>query len=424
MKKKRADGRYKRSFSFNGKLYYVYGYSKQELDKKEYEKRLELESNRETRDNPTLDQYQAKWTDSRRDQVKESTLRAQHFNYKVCSDTIIDSTGKRLGDMRLKEITVDDIREVQKKVNQTKRGTQGTNDAIAHLSHIFHTAVDERRIDYNPCTLVKPLKRKEERARDTTHRALTKEETAVFFEAAVGSFYYDVFRMAVNTGMRCGEIGALYESDIRNGMINVERTITKNEVGGYAIGDSAKTAQGRRQIPLNDTIREILEHQREINRLLDGNIVSMNERIFKAPERGLLMATPADREIGRICKRTGIQKFTMHAFRATFATRLIEVGVNPRTVQELLGHADFGLTMNLYGHVVDQTKKEAMQQISIALRCCKSFFDELGQIVGQFGRNPVFKQLVGYSPVIRTYNKAGGSYRVPSALLSSFCFLF
>ena len=167
--------------------------------------------------------------------------------------------------------------------------------------------------------------------------------------------------------MRAGEIGALFLSDIHDGMIWIERTITKNELGGYEIGDSAKTEQGRRQIPLNDTIREIIEHQKEINRLLDGNILSMNERIFKAPERGLLMATPADREIGRICKRTGIQKFTMHAFRATFATRLIEAGVNPRTVQELLGHADFSLTMNLYGHVVDSTKRDAMEKLNIAL---------------------------------------------------------
>ena len=59
------------------------------------------------------------------------------------------------------------------------------------------------------------------------------------------------------------------------------------------------------------------------------------------------MATPAGREINRICKRTGIEKFTMHALRATFATRCIEQGIDARTFQELLGNADFGLTMNL-----------------------------------------------------------------------------
>ncbi len=102
--------------------------------------------------------------------------------------------------------------------------------------------------------------------------------------------------------------------------------------------------------------------------MLDGDkIVSMNSTIFKAPERGLLMATPADREISRICKRTGIEKFTAHAFRATFATRCIEQGIDPRTLQELLGHADYKITMNLYGHVTDNTLETAMNAVNIAL---------------------------------------------------------
>ncbi len=79
------------------------------------------------------------------------------------------------------------------------------------------------------------------------------------------------------------------------------------------------------------------------------------------------MATPADREINRICKRTGIEKFTMHALRATFATRCIEQGMDFKSLQEILGHSDYGLTMNLYGHVVDDTKRKAMERLKIVL---------------------------------------------------------
>ncbi|MCR5341948.1 MAG: tyrosine-type recombinase/integrase [Butyrivibrio sp.] len=129
-----------------------------------------------------------------------------------------------------------------------------------------------------------------------------------------------------------------------------------------------KTWHGMRTIPLNEDIIEVIEHQKAINRFLDGDkITSIHETIFKAPQRGLLMATPADREIGRICKRNSIDKFTAHAFRATFATRCIEQGIEPRTLQELLGHADFGLTMNLYGHVTNDTLENAMSKIKIAI---------------------------------------------------------
>ena len=89
----------------------------------------------------------------------------------------------------------------------------------------------------------------------------------------------------------------------------------------------------------------------------------MDNLIFKAPECGLPMATPIDREIKRICKECGVTPFTMHAFRATFATRTIEGGMNPKTLQEILGHSNFNITMSLYGHCLVDTKKKAMTSL-------------------------------------------------------------
>lgn len=366
--KRRADGRVVKTFTFEGKKYFVYGKSKDEAEDKASEKKRMLKAGKMDHDDPKLDAFHEKWTEDRRDSIKPSTLRCQHFQYNSCANVKIK--GKRLGDFRLSEIKADDIRQVQKALQEgsKKNTTQTINDKIAVLSHIFHDAVNERYIDYNPCVVVKPLKRTEKRARDTVHRALTLSEQTTFFENARGSFYYDVFRMAVLTGMRIGEIGALFPADIYDNTIHIRRTITKTETGGYVIGEDTKTWHGRRDIPLNEDIIEVIKHQKMINRYLDGEKeIGLNEPIFKAPERGLLMATPADREIGRICKRTGIEKITAHALRATFATRCIEQGIEPRTLQELLGHADFGITMNLYGHVTDDTLENAMGRIKIAI---------------------------------------------------------
>lgn len=363
--KKRADGYLCKTFSFNGKRYSVYAKDRKELERKAYEKLQELEKGKADHDNPTLDVFYERWTDNRRDSIKEATLRCQSFQYKSCANVKIGD--KRLGDLRMADIKPDDIRVVQKTL-LGKNTAQTVNDKIAVLSHIFHDGIRERYIDYNPVSVVKPLKRTEKRARDTIHRALSIEEQQEFFKAAERSFYFDVFRICVLTGMRIGEVGALYTSDIYDNAIHIQRTITKTESGSYVIGTDTKTWHGQRTIPLNDDIIAVIEHQKSINRILDsGKVVGLHETIFKAPERGLLMATPADREIGRICKRTGIEKFTAHALRATFATRAIEQGIAPRTIQELLGHADFGLTMNLYGHVTDNTLENAMSRIKIAL---------------------------------------------------------
>ena len=365
--KKRADGRIQKRFTYDGKVYSVYGKTQAEANAKAYERLQALQQGKEDHDNPTLDLFHERWTENRSGSIKESTLRCQHFQYESCAK--IKVNGKRLGSYRLTEIKTDDIRQVQRALlDAGENTTQTINDKIAVLSHIFHDAMLERYIDFNPVTPVKPLKRTEKRARDTIHRALTLTEQTKFFDGIEKSYYYDVFRMAILTGMRIGEIGALFPSDIRGGVIHVQRTITKTEIGTYIIGEDTKTFHGIRKIPMNDAIKEVIRHQMEINRALDGGKeVGMYEPIFKAPERGLLMATPADREIGRICKRKGIEKFTAHAFRATFATRCIEQGMAPRTLQELLGHADFGITMNLYGHVTDDTLETAMSQLQIAL---------------------------------------------------------
>lgn len=364
--KKRADGRIVKTFTFNGKKYFAYGYDKQEAERKAIEKLQELEQGKINHDNPKLASFYERWSDNRQGTVKEATLRSQQHHFNTISK--ISVNGFCFGDYRIADIKPDDIRCIQKALLASGNSSRTVNDKIAFLSHIFHDAIKERYIDYNPCCPIKPLKRTEKRARDTIHRALTIEEQKSFFEAAKNSYYYDVYRFAILTGMRIGEIGALYASDIYDGMIHIERTVTRTQSGSYVIGDDTKTWNGKRTIPLNDAIKEVIEHQKTINRMLDGNkIASIHENIFKAHDRGLLLATPADRDIGRICKRIGIEKFTLHGLRATFATRCIEQGMQPRTLQELLGHADFGLTMNLYGHVVDDTKEKAMQKIEIAI---------------------------------------------------------
>lgn len=371
--KKRADGRYTKCVTYDGKKYYVYARDRQELERKAVEKLQMLAQRTEQRENPTIEHfYNEIWVKARQGIVTPATLRSQQCHYNTMSKIVID--GKKFKDYRLSEVKADNIRTIQRVLLDKKNSEQTVNDKINFLSHIFADAVKEQYITHNPCAPVRALKRTEKQARDTIHRALTIEETHKFFEAAQNSYYYNIYRFAINTGMRIGEIGGLKNSDIYDGKIHVERTITRLEDGSYTLGDNPKTWHGKRVIPLNNAIKEILESQRKINAMLDGNIVEMEDRdnplkglIFKAPERGLLMSTPVDRDLKRICKRTGLEHFTAHAFRATFATRCIEQLVPVKTLQELLGHADYGMTMNLYGHAVDDSKEKAMSDIDIAL---------------------------------------------------------
>ncbi|MCR5740723.1 MAG: site-specific integrase [Lachnospiraceae bacterium] len=366
--KKRNNGYLQKTFMYKGKRYWVYGKNTEDLFEKEKKKREELEKGFEQRDNPTVNEYYKRWTEGRRDSIKESTLRGQQKEYNVMSMIYIPSAKRTFGELKLKDVTIDDLRSVQSSLHKNHK-SQTTNDYLAHLKHVFNDAVKERIIEYNPCILLNNLKITEERSRDTNHRALSVHEQQTFFgsDLVKASPYYDVLRLAVSTGMRIGEIAALKNSDIRDGFIHIERTITRTESGAYRIGDSAKTEKGKRTIPITKNIREIIEHQKRINALQDGNVVSMDNLIFRSVEGKLLTASPVDRAVIKLCKALDIEPFTCHALRATFATRAIESGMNPRTLQEIMGHANFNLTMSLYGHVLSDTKVKAMNRLKIKL---------------------------------------------------------
>ena len=366
MPKKRTDGYLKRTFTIEGKRYYVYGKTQKELLEKEVAKRIEVENGIELHHNPTVEGYYERWSYDRNGTVSEATLRTQAKIFNIVKDIKIPSLNKKFGEMKMQSVTVDDLRIIQRELKSTRK-TQTVNDYMALIKHIFADAKRERILEYNPCKMLKNLKRTEEKARDTHHRVLSIEEQDAFFgsKRCQKSYYYNVFRFAILTGMRIGEIGALKYSDIKDDIINVERTITRTETGAYIVGDDAKTQAGRRVIPINPVLHDVISSQKELNKLIDGKLRSSNELLFKACERGLLMATPIDREIKRICKEAGITPFTMHALRATFATRAIESGMNPKTLQEILGHSNFNLTMSLYGHCLTDTKKLEMNSVNI-----------------------------------------------------------
>ena len=373
----RADGRKTVTFTFEGKRYYCYGRTKAEAKEAERVKRQELAEGSYKRSQClTLSQYYDRWIEARRGTVKGATLRKQQFQFEAAATVPIDANGKTFGELLISEIETQHIRILQKDllIRKDKHGKplkgkmartpETVNGIIALISHILHDAVNERAINWNPCSGVKNLKRTDKPARETIHRALSIDETRSFFQAAAESWYYDLYRFLLATGCRCGEAGALKLSDIKDDRILIRKTVTKNEFGVYVIGDTPKTRYGRRDIPMTAQIREIIDHQRLINNAVRrNNVVEIDRALFTTSWGNLLAVANVDRDIARICKRIGIPKFTAHAFRDTFATRAIESGMKPKTLQEILGHADISITMNLYAHVMEETKANEMQLV-------------------------------------------------------------
>ncbi|MBQ9031835.1 MAG: tyrosine-type recombinase/integrase [Parasporobacterium sp.] len=365
--KKRADGRYQSSLTFEGKRYTVYARSLTELNEKKLERLQQLQLMSLNHQNPVLNDYYEKFKEVRRSKVKGSTLLNQAKWYKKTSSIVLDC-GFTLGQLRIRDIRPADIQEVQMKLADTNLASHSVNDCMSHLSQVFNYAVRDETIEKNPCKCIENIRRTEPAARDTYHRALTKEETSAFFQSAKDSFYLNHFRMMIQTGIRIGELSALRESDIdqKNNCIHITKTITRDEYGNYVVGDSAKTYSGKRDIPLNDVITEIIKNQRRNNKMLFG--MKFCSWLFPSSNGNMLREYTSNREIKRISKAAGIEHFTNHAFRDTFATRFMEQRPQDfKVLSELLGHSNTKITLDLYTHVMKETREKAMKEITIAM---------------------------------------------------------
>jgi site-specific recombinase XerD len=74
-----------------------------------------------------------------------------------------------------------------------------------------------------------------------------------------------------------------------------------------------------------------------------------------------------DTYIYRVADKAEIDRLSMHTLRHTFATRCIEGGMKPKTLQMILGHANIGITMNLYVHVTEEEKELEMSKVEETL---------------------------------------------------------
>lgn len=366
----RNDGRVNVSFRFNGKVYCVTGTDKEDAILKKQKRIEELKEGALSRVNPTLNEYYVRFTDNRRAKVKESTIRSQTCQFNDAAEVLIEGADRKFGELRIRDVKAGDVQQVQNALRDAGRTTETTNNILAHVSHVFNRAVRERLIDWNPCSAVDKLQRVEPKAKDTTHRALSEKETRAFFKAMQGSYYENICKLMIQTGMRVGEVGALTISDfdMKENVIHVTKTVARREDGSYYVSNTPKTDSGNRDIPMNEIVRQVYFDQLSLNEKIHGN-AGFSVPVFLSFEGNLLREYFVNREIKRKIKKTNIEHFTSHALRATFATRFIEQRPQDyKILSEILGHSDIKITLNLYAaHKSKDLQSEAMQCIKIAM---------------------------------------------------------
>ena len=358
----RKSGLMEKRFTMNGCRCSVYGRSLRQLKQREQEKRQLLATTPGKPASLTMDAYFETWLEGKRLSVKPSTIRVYSSYYRPYISPLI-------GSLPLSQITRRHILQIQSQAAASL--CPATNNILLQtIKIILNEAVEDKLLSENPAKRVKPMQITQ-KASDSYHRALNREEQRQFMQAARDNFYYELFAFQLLTGMRLGEVGAICWNDIdfENRLIHVRRTITRTENGVFFIGDSPKSPAGLRDIPMNDTLCSLLDRQKRRQLPRKPNF---RQLCFPSPTGQMISHGSVNQNIRRILsalRSQGIQipPFTSHALRDTFATRYIEQGGNPQTLKTILGHSSFSVTMDLYSQVLPNTKKEEMERIFIEI---------------------------------------------------------
>lgn len=365
--RKKENGLFEKRFTVDGKRYSAYGHNVKECAENEARIREEIKAGLyNSNKNITLDAYFEEWEKSRIGVIKDSSLKINRSKYNnhikpVLGKTKIQKIEKQCEVVKLQQ-------DLSKKLSASM-----TNGVIVVLKTVLNAAIDDEIIVKNPAASVKPLRMDDRpKASETIHRALTREEQQAFIQEAKQEWLYEFFCFSLCTGMRLNEIVALKWQDIDyiNNVIHVTKTVSWKQGGGIT-ETSPKSETSKRDIPMNDTIKKVLQMQRKKMAMIYGEIVArkMDSNIFIGSNgsRAVASSTVAF-SINNVLKRLRqqgieIERFTHHAFRDTFATRYIEEGGNMQTLQKILGHSSLAMTADLYAHVLPSTKQQEMKQV-------------------------------------------------------------
>lgn len=252
--------------------------------------------------------------------------------------SIVEMLKSEFGNLALKFFSLEQIERYQSRLLSGKQSETTVNRKIAVLKHMFTKASDWNMVTEAGCKTVHKVKLfKVDNARV---RFLSDAEIKELLDACdhvrvlkngkqekkKQNHLKPIITFALNTGCRREEILSLKweQVDLRHGFINLTRT--KN-------GE-------RRQIPINDTLRDMLQ---SLVRRLDVPWV------FYDSETGKRF-TDVKRSFSTACKKAGIVDFHFHDLRHTFASHLVMGGVDLTTVSRLMGHKSLSMTLR-YSHL-------------------------------------------------------------------------
>jgi integrase len=227
------------------------------------------------------------------------------------------------------------------------------------LLGLYNHAVRKGHVAANPCSRADVPSPKSCRSREMS--TWTAEQLGVFLRSLDGDAFRAPLFLLATTGMRRGEALGLQWDDLRldEGQLDIRRTL--GSVANNLVVGEPKTDKGRRTVSLDPpTVQVLREHRAEQlrTRLSMGGAFVEGGWVFCQPDGSPLHPTRFQRVFHRRALAAGLPKIRLHDLRHTWATLALRAGINPKIVQERIGHASVAITLDLYTHL-DRAQHDA-----------------------------------------------------------------
>lgn len=209
---------------------------------------------------------------------------------------------------------------------------------------------------------------------DNTKNYTLKKETDKIFqlvEHKIYSKYYDEVVLLLETGLRISEFcGLTTHIDMQNRILNIDHQLLKDSEIGYYI-ETPKTKNGKRELPLTErayqAIQRILKNRGKAQPLIVGGYSNF---LFLNREGLPKVAGNYEGMVRGLIKKYNkyhtdkLPNITPHSFRHTYCTNMANRGMNPNTLQYLMGHANITMTLGYYAHGTFQSAKAELERLA------------------------------------------------------------
>ena len=278
------------------------------------------------------------------------------------------------GKLRIDKVHLSDAKGWLIKLQKEGRGYSTIHSVRGVLRPAFQMAVDDDLIRKNPFNFELASVVVND---SVTREAITKKQEREFLSFIQAdehfSRYYDGIYILFHTGLRISEFCGLTIGDIdfKEMRINVDHQLQRKRDMTYVV-EPTKTTSGTRMVPMTkevaDCFRRILANRikPKVEPMIDG----YTGFLFLDKNEMPMVALHWEKYFKHILDKYNsiykvqLPKITPHVCRHTFCSNMAKSGMNPKTLQYIMGHSDISVTLNTYSHVGFEDAKEELSRVA------------------------------------------------------------